>query len=479
MSLKTQIVDALKWSVAGRLASQIVTWGITIFIIRLLNPDDYGLIALAGIFTTSFSVLSELGLGSALVRTQDLSAERIRQIFGIIIISNIIVCLMLLIVVSYVAGDFFDDKRLILVIQLLSLQFILSVFIIIPSALLNRNMQFRGRAIIDFVSTLIGAVFTLFLAYLKYEVYSLVWGNLVQTLVRAIGLNLVQKSIGWPIFKFSGCGSIVKFGGNISGSQLVWMFYSQSDIFLVGKFLGNNILGVYTVAMDLASLPSTRFSAILNQILYPSLAKIQREGGLIAPYLLKGMSAISLVFFPVMWGMASISQEIFLIFLGEKWLQSAMPFAFLCVIMPFRVQSTVMHAGFHAVGRADYSFKITCIISGVMFSSFIVGIQFGLLGICLAWGVVYPSLFFYFYYKSDVMLGFSKREHFASLVRPTIVTIIMCGAVFFARLNLAEKVNPVESLVILIFVGVATYVLLSFLINRKGVDETLGLIRRK
>ena len=231
MSLRTQIVDAVKWSVAGRLASQIVTWGITIFIIRLLNPDDYGLIALAGIFTTSFSVVSELGLGSALVRTQDLSAERIRQIFGIIIISNIVVFLMLLIVVSYVAGDFFDDKRLIVVIQLLSIQFILSIFIIIPSALLNRSMEFRGRAIIDFVSTLIGAVFTLFLAYFKYEVYSLVWGNLAQTLVRAVGLNLVQKSIGWPIFKFSGCGSMVKFGGNISGSQLVWMFYW-------GSFLG-------------------------------------------------------------------------------------------------------------------------------------------------------------------------------------------------------------------------------------------------
>jgi len=77
------------------------------------------------------------------------------------------------------------------------------------------------------------------------------------------------------------------------------------------------------------------------------------------------------------------------------------------------------------------------------------------------------------------MLGFSKREHFVSLVRPTMATIIMCGAVVFARLNLAEKVNPMTSLAILIFVGVVTYVLLSFLINRKGVDETLSLFRSK
>lgn len=479
MNLRTQVIDAVKWSVAGRLASQLVTWSITVFVIRLLNPDDYGLMALAGIFATTFSMIAELGLGSALVRTQDISSVQIRQIFGIVIISSIIACLALSTIVAYLVGELFNDKRLIEVVQLLSLQFLPAIFIVIPSALLNRNMEFRERAIIDFASTLVGAILTLFLAYFRYGVYSLVWGSIAQTVIRAIGLNLVQKTTGWPIFKFAGCGSLIKFGSNITGSQLIWMLYSQADIFLVGKFLGNNTLGVYSVAMDLASLPAVRLSAILNQILFPSLAKIQREGGLIGPYMIKGMSAISLLFFPAMWGMASISQEIVSVILGEKWLESTIPFSILCMIMPFRVLSSVMHSGFHATGHADYSFKITCIISAVMFISFVAGVQYGLLGICVAWGIVYPLLFVFYYYRSDTLLGFTKKEHIVSLLRPTIVTAFMYGAVASSRPYLPETFPPVANLGLLILVGATSYVFLSLLFNRKGIAETLSLIRNK
>lgn len=479
MNLRKQVIDAMKWSVAGRVISQIVTWAITIYVIRLLNPSDYGLMALAGIFATLFAMIAEIGLGSALVRAQDLTPWRIRQIFGIVVISSLLTCILLSTVVSFLAGQFFNDPRLIGVIQALSLQFIPSIFIVIPSALLNRDMKFRGRAFIDLMSTVGGALLILFLAYNNFGVYSLVFGSLMQTVIRAVGLNLAQPFYGWPVFKFSGCGSMFKFGGNVTGSQIVWMFYSQADVFLIGRFLGNNLLGVYSVAMDLASLPAARLAAILNQIVYPALARVQREGGAVGPYLLKGIRTVGFISFPVMWGMASISQEIVSIFLGNKWLDSILPFSILCMIMPFRVQSPIMHAGLHAVGRADLSFKITCITACLMVIFFLIGVQYDLLGVSVAWAVCFPTIFILSFYKSCSYVGLSKSGFFSSFARLILVSSLMFVTVAITRINLISGINSIVGLIILIFSGAISYVLFTFILNRQGFSEFIQMIRNK
>lgn len=479
MNLRTQVLDALKWSVAGRLTSQLVTWAITIYVIRLLSPSDYGLMALAGIFATIFSMIAEIGLGPALVRSEDLPPVRIRQIFGIVILSSLTACLVLATVVAYSAGYFFNDQRLVGVIQLLSLQFLPSIFIVIPSALLNRNMAFRGRAIIDLTSTIAGALLTLLLAYTSHGVYSLVWGSLTQVVIRAVGLNIVQPFYGWPVFKFSGCGDMFKFGSNVTGSQLVWMLYSQADIFIIGKFIGKNAAGIYSVAMDLASLPAARLSAILNQIVYPVLARVQREGEAVGPYLLRGVRIISLISIPIMWGMSSISNEIVDIFLGEKWQDSKLPFTILCLIMPFRVQSPLMHAGLHAVGRAFESFRITCITAALMTLSFVVGVQFGLLGISVAWGIAFPLVFFVFFYKSCKKMGFPGKHLVVSLSRPVLSGALMFFVVFIIRPFLPQSFGPAINMILLIAIGACAYILSTFSINRQGVEELRSVVLKK
>ena len=67
MTLRSQVLAGLKWTVLGRLSSQVVTWAITIYVIRLLSPEDYGLMALEAIFSALFALVAEIGLGPTLV----------------------------------------------------------------------------------------------------------------------------------------------------------------------------------------------------------------------------------------------------------------------------------------------------------------------------------------------------------------------------------------------------------------------------
>jgi teichuronic acid exporter len=107
VSLRNQVLAGLKWTILGRFASQLVTWAITIYVIRLLNPEDYGLMALAAIFSALFTLISEIGLGSTLVQTKDLPPQRLRQIFGLIVLSNGAALVVMAAVAAPLAAWFF------------------------------------------------------------------------------------------------------------------------------------------------------------------------------------------------------------------------------------------------------------------------------------------------------------------------------------------------------------------------------------
>jgi teichuronic acid exporter len=476
VSLRFQVLNGLKWAVIGRVSTQVATWAVTLYVVRILQPEDYGLMALATIFSALFTLVSEIGVGASLVQAQGLTAQRIRQTFGMVILSNALAGAAMSLAVAPLAALFFAEPRLQPVIQVISLQFIPAAFAVVPCALLERELKFRGRAAAEFSAGIGGALTTLLLAKGGYGVYALAWGGVAQAAIRSIGLNLAGDSHGWPSFRFSGSGTLFNFGRNFAATQLVWFFYSQADSFVVGKILGKHALGIYAVAMDLASMPASRLSAILNQVLYPSLSKVRRQGGEVAPYLIRAASVVSLGTFPVMWGISSVAPELVRTLFGEKWVDSALPLSLLCLIMPLRVLSPLLHSGLNAVGRADISFRVTLLTACIMCVGFVAGTPFGLLGLCVAWAVLFPATFVIAIALSQRHLHLQPRQIGIALWRPASVAALMYLAVALIRPLLHW--SPSINLLVLVTLGAGSYAVLTLIINRQGLGEARRVVMR-
>lgn len=477
MSLRIQVLAGLKWTVLGRLASQVVTWAVTIYVIRLLSPEDYGLMALATIFSALFTLLAEIGLGSTLVQTKDLPTEKIRQILGLIVLSNGAACILMAVVVAPLVAFFFGESRLQLVIQIIALQFIPAAFSVVPAALLERELHFRGRSISDFCANVGGSMVILALAYLGYGVFALAWGSLSIATIRAIGLNISYPFARTPLFRFTGCGSMLNFGSHVAMTQFIWFLYTQADSFIIGKLLGKHDLGIYSVSMDLASLPTARASASLNQVVFPALSKIQRDGGVVGPYLLKGLRTLSIVTFPIMWGISSVAPEIVGALLGEKWLEAVLPLALLCLIMPLRVLTVLVSAGLQSVGRADIGFQNICTAAATMCIALVGGAQFGLTGVSMTWVLIFPVTFLINLRRSSKHLNLSTRELLAPQARPAIACGLMYGTIALVRLLLPW--SSLTNLLVLVAVGAVTYTGFTFVFNREGLAEARNLMRRR
>lgn len=475
MSLRSQFLTGLKWTVIGRFATQVVTWAITIYVMRLVAPDQYGLMALASIFSSFFGLLSEIGLGSALVRTKDVSDRQLRQIFGIVLLSNIVVLALMTMVAAPLASAFFESPDLLPVIQVIALQFVPAAFAVVPSALLAREMSFGGRAIVDFSASLGGSLLTLGMAYYGYGVYALAWGSIAIAVIRAIGLNFLVRPVGMPIFEFSGCGEMFHFGRNVAQHQFVWFFYSQADSFIVGKMLGGHALGIYSISMELASLPAARISAVLNQVGTPALSKVHREGGKVGSYLLKGMRTLSLFAFPVMWGISCVAPELVKTLLGQTWEEAIVPLAMICLMMPLRVLSVFVAGGLQSVGRADVGFRNICTTAIVMCIAFIVAYRYGLVALSLSWVFVFPIVFFWNLHRSSPHLEVPTRALIATMLPSLLCSTVMYGAV--AATRYISTLSSLENLVLLILTGAVSYGLAAWVVNRQGLLEVLNIVR--
>jgi O-antigen/teichoic acid export membrane protein len=204
-ALRQRVLAALGWALTGRMLAQAASWVITLVVIRLLTPEDYGLMALATIFVTLVALVNELGMGGALIQADRLTQAQIRQTFGIVIVIQLAFALLIFATALPVAL-FFDDARLAPILQVSSLQFVLLAFAIIPEALLMRALEFRLKAYVDTLSQLVGSVATLALALWGFGVWALVWGVIANSLLKAIGFTLAARFYACRASRSAACG---------------------------------------------------------------------------------------------------------------------------------------------------------------------------------------------------------------------------------------------------------------------------------
>jgi O-antigen/teichoic acid export membrane protein len=150
-----------------------------------------------------FYLLNTAGLDAVLVQKRDLSEPLRAQVFGIVILTNLLLFLAFLGVAPWIAA-FYDEPRLTAIVRVLGFQFVLLAFETLPQSQLERDIDFGRRSIVELVTIVAGSLTAWTLARAGFGVWTLVWGSLTTTAIRMVGLNLAQRSLCWPRFSLEG-----------------------------------------------------------------------------------------------------------------------------------------------------------------------------------------------------------------------------------------------------------------------------------
>ena len=461
MSIESQTISGLKWTGAARFVSQTFSWAVTLIVVRLLAPADYGVVAVSAVIISIFSTAAELGLGAALVQAPKLDREALARVAGLAMLLNIglgaVVALG-----APLAGLFFNEAVLPRVIQVSSLHFVLAAVSIVPQALAYRDMNFKWSATIELVSALVTSVTTLLLALHGAGVWSLVIGSLAGAAVRSAMFMRGQNV--WPVFRLGGVRRHVTYGGALAMSRLAWQVINQSDVLIAGRFLTPSAVGLYSVSLHLATLPMQRVMGIVNQVVFPAVARLQDDRPRLRERLLSGLRLLGFVSVPVMWGISSIAPELVELALGPTWQEAAYPLRVVSLLIPLRMVSGIVSTTVIGVGALDlWNTAINLVVLPICF---LIGVRWGVNGLATAWAVALLTVLSMTIPRNCAKLEVPVRDVARTLRDPILAGAAMYLMVTAGRTFLNGTANGYK-LPVLILIGAAVYLPCLSLLNRR------------
>lgn len=469
------LTQSLVWATSGRLAAQAISWIVTLWVVRLLTPADYGLMVMAMVVVAGLRLFEEVGFGPVLVQAPNLDAITTRKIFGLIIFVAILLAAALVLVAPLVA-QFFGHSELVPLLYVLALLFLASPSIIVPRSLLERRLAFKRIAFADVVSALLGSLATLVLALYGAKVWALVLGTVLAAFVRAVALSFASPPLGMPIFSLRGLGGSLHFGGRILAERIIWFVYTQADLVIAGKLLGSHDAGVYVMGKELAALPAEKLLPGLQQVALPAFSRMHDHGG-IGDSLARGLGIASFVTFPICFGLVAIAPDFIPIVLGPHWEPAIISLRSYALVVPIGVASGLTSSALKATGRADESLKNVALGAVIMLSAFAIGSAWGLAGLSLSWVIGYPIYFAASLTRAAAVLGIRAGKLVAGMGGPLAASVLMWLLVVGMREVLTGLIPPILRLALLVIFGVCVYALVALATQRRRLLEILELVR--
>ncbi len=476
MDIRKKVLSAVRWTVGARLVGQLFNWSVTIIVIRLLDPSDYGLLAMTTVFTSFLFLFNTLGLDTILVQKKDLEEIERRRIFGVVILANLVIYAGLFVCAPLIA-DFFGEPQLVSLIRIQALIFPLSIFKTLPLAKLERKMAFKHRSLVELTTMVISSVSTLALAYQGFGVWSLVYGSLIMLAVDTLGLNIISP--GWcrPDFSISKLNKTMHFGGYVILARGLRYVQTESDKFIGGRMLGSDVLGYYSVASHLASLPIQKLTGIMNSIALPAFAEANHTSDKAGLYYLKANRIACVLAFPVFFGISSIAPDLVKILLGEKWEPAILPIAILAMVMPFRALGNLFPPLLLGIGQPKTNAINLLIAAVIMPIVFLIGAQWGAYGMSLGWLLAYPIVYIVSLKRTCPHIGVKIVDSLKTMLGPLVSSISMYAAVTSLNHVVYGVSGEMIHLVQLVAIGIVTYGATMLLFFRESLSSVSNLLK--
>jgi O-antigen/teichoic acid export membrane protein len=476
-SLKQTVLSAVGWATATRLMAQLANWAMTLASVRFLHPQDYGLMAVTMAMTGFLQSVSYVGITNAIVQSRGIGEDDMRSLFGLVLMINA-ACLSLLCGLAYPVSWFYREPRLIPLLQFASLSFVAIALQAIPRAILEKRLDLKTVTRIDLVANIAGGALVLLLAWAGAGVWALLFGMLSTFALRAIGFSLARPYFPRPRFTLANLSQILQTGGLCAVDNVLWMIHTSSDVFIIGKMLGADILGIYSVSKYVAALPVEKLALVINPIAFPAFARVQDDRGEALRYLAKAARLLAFLGFPMLLGVAATSPQIVAIALGAKWTAAATPLAILAMGMALRPVGFVIRSFLVGIGEFLASVKNQLVATVLFPAAFIIGSHWGIVGVCAAWLVAYPIQFLGLLRRVALVSGTSTASLIIPLLSPLAGSLIMYAAVRLASSLLPAGLGTWSTLLYLVATGVVVYFSYAFLFLRPLVAELAALARR-
>lgn len=429
VSTKKELASGVFYTGVAKYSNIAVQVVVSVILARLLTPDDYGIVAIATVFIVFFNLLSDIGIGPAVIQFKDLTKYDLIHIFSFTVYVGIIMSLLFF-SSSWFIARYYNNGKLISVCQLLSLTILFHCFNIVPQNLQYKRKRFKFTALVTLLVQFCSAIAAIGLAIMGFGVYALVIQQILSIVLLFFSFYFQDRLRFEPLIDIQPLKKIMSFSVYQFLFNIINYFARNLDKLLIGRFIGFPSLGQYEKSYRLMLMPLQNISFVVTPVLQPIFSNYQNNRYEIAVKYIKLFTFLCYIGFPLSVLLFFIGRELILLLFGGQWNDAIFPFRMLALSVGFQILNGTSGSIYQSANATKLLFVSGCWCAFFMLTSFTITI--------IGWGTIEAVAIGYTiaqlfnsaqtYYLLFKTLQYPLRKVLSKMVYPLFVTIVIGGA---------------------------------------------------
>jgi PST family polysaccharide transporter len=436
-SLTHRTFTAAQWRLLSSVVRASLQFGVTVLLSRLLPPKDFGLLALALVFTGLAGLFATIGLGPTIIQRRPLTPRHIRVGFTLSVLFGLATSGTLVALAPF-STLVFPNEQLPGVLRVIALVFLVMGFGNVSGALLRRSLDFRAVFVIGATSYVLGyALVATSMALAGFGVWSLAVGSVAQSVVETVLLVAIVRHPMKPLFAMREARELTGFGVGFSLKSLMTYAANKGDNFVIGRLLGADALGLYNRAYSLMTLPQDQFASVIRAVLFPAFSEIQDEPKTLARAFLVSLQLTSILAVPLLAGMIVAAPHMIVGLYGERWVGAVAPLQILCLFGLFRTYP-LSGAVALAAGRVYWVTGAALLFAALVIGGGILASRWGITGVAWAVGLGLAAMYLAVSALALRIAGLRWRAFFRAQAPGVGMGALVAAVAFGVRLILEQ-----------------------------------------
>jgi O-antigen/teichoic acid export membrane protein len=455
-SLGGQAARGLVWTSARALFTRALSLVSFVILARLLEPRDYGLVALATVLSGFVPLLAASGMAPALVQRPTVDKTDLDTAFWMSF--GLSACLAVaLAVAAWPLAAAFDEPRLRAVLQVLCLAIVVTGLGGANQAILQRRLAFDAVAKAGMIANLVATAVGVSFAFLGFGVWALVAQSALGPAGTTVGMILQSGYRPGFDVSLSRLRSLFRFSRNVVGMSIMAFVTQRSSDLLIGAFIGTAALGVYSVAYRLLVVMLDVLVTSVQGVVFPVFSRVQMDRPRLRQAYLSASRMGALITFPgFLFVMATAPETVEVVF-GSKWEESVPVMEVLCLVGPIWAVMQLNGALLFSIGRPELVFRLSAAGALLQVVAFLIAMPFGIVWVAVAYVARLYVIVPVGLWLASRALESPLREFVQGLAPAIAATAAMVVAVEAATAAIGDAVPAPAALVIFAAIALPVY----------------------
>jgi O-antigen/teichoic acid export membrane protein len=320
MTLKDKTIKGVKWTTFGSLFNAVLQIVQLAILARILSPSDFGLMAIVMVIIGFSNMFIDMGISNAIIYKQKVTENQLTSLYWLNVFVGLLLFLIIFIIAPFVAL-FYETPELTKLIILVGTTFLIQPFGQQFMILLQKELQFDNITKVQIGARLCSFLAIILFAVFDFGVLSLAYGVIIYSIVSTFFFIYNGVKIYRPKFYFrkKDLNEFLGFGLFQMGEKAVNYLGAQLDTILIGKLLGVELLGVYSVGKNLVSKPSAIINPVITKVTFPVMSKISSDTDKLRDVYVKTINYLTFVNTPVYLLIFLLARPLVVLLFGVGW----------------------------------------------------------------------------------------------------------------------------------------------------------------